>query len=785
MAKHRARLNLKSIQILILAIFFLFSLRVITWFQYPYILVSGDFRPTFLNEAFDKRVLNTWDEIDFGIPSVYSPRILDPFYFLMTVFQTSGLSLFSSEVVTVFAMYFVSSILMYVFVKQLTNNNLTASFVAAFFLTSNVYLINDREITAVGFIDSVITILPCLITFVRGLNRTSYKWMAVSGILCVLTFATFPNYRTTLVCLIMLGLVSFFFSIGRALQAGLKKKSSLVSFSISLNAKSLYRYLKLLAVFGIAFLLASIWVIALIVMNFGVLTKTYSEMTTPWFVGGLKIYDVTRLIARWGFYSGELGRPYLPYDQVYLSNPLMIFLCYLPAVIAFGSLFLSKERKIAIFFGSVAIVSLFLTSGFSFSDYGKQLYSVLTALPLLKAFREASNWILFAIFSLSILIGCAVSAVSQRFNKKALRIAIVGLVAILFISTAYPLTTGDVSRNWLKPEIKGSYLPSSYFELNNVLSNEYWALFLPERGTYIVYNFSEAPFGSGNPYPLIFSKPVITGSGTEYVESENSELISELHYLLRTDLDGTPKFLGMLGIKYLILEKDLVGGNRYGISELKLDQNKNFVLANSWNELTLFNNTSAMKKIYAADNVLTGTSLDDLYQVTKQTDWSTLQHSVFVNSTSISKIENLTLKLPENLVWNEFSPTSYEVRLESKGAFALVFLESYDVNWKLFVNCNLVPEADHQEVATFANGWLISDIGKLTIKISYATQDLFTASVSASVISSALLLAFLGRAELKTMTSSVRRRLRREPRLSKVDQHSSSQSGINRTGDCG
>jgi hypothetical protein len=201
------------------------------------------------------------------------------------------------------------------------------------------------------------------------------------------------------------------------------------------------------------------------------------------------------------------------------------------------------------------------------------------------------------------------------------------------------------------------------------------------------------------------------------------------------------------------------------VNELKLDQNKNFVLANSWNEFTLFNNTSAMKKVYAADNILTCTSLDDLYQVTKQTDWSTLQHSVFVNSTSISKIENLTLKLPENLVWNELSPTSYEVRLVSKGAFALVFLESYDVNWKLFVNGNLVPEADHQKVAAFANGWLISDVGELTIRISYATQNILTTFVLASIISSALLLAFLGKAELKTMATSVRRRFRRKPKL--------------------
>lgn len=757
--KLKGRLRFKSIQAIVVVMFLFSSLRVINWFQYPYILASGDFRPPFLNEAFTSRVSSTWDEIDFGMPSIYSPRILDPFYFLMTVFQTFGLSLFLSEIVTVSVMYFLSSILMYVFVKQLTGNNITASFMAAIFMTSNVFLVNDREITAVGFIDTVLIILPGLIAFFRGLKTNSYKLIAISGMLSILTYATFPNYRTTLLSLIMFGLVSIFLSIGRKLPAESDKRGLLISYRISLSTKSLYRYIKGLAVFAAAFLLASIWIITIIVMNFGILTATYAAMNTPEFIVGLTreraIYDVTRLIVKWAFYSGALGKPYIPYGIAYSTNPLLIILSYLPATIAFASLLFSKQRKVTIFFGIVAIVSLFLASGLSFNEYGNQLYSAIVGLPLLRAFREASNWMFFAVISLSILIGCTVSALCNRISHKALQFIAAGLMATLFISAAYPLVTGDVARNWLKPEIKGSTLPSSYFELNNMLSSEYWAIMLPQRGTYVIYNFSGVPFSSGNPYPLIFSKPVITGSGTEYIQSSNQELINRLHQLLQTNLTQNRKFLGILGVKYLVLDKDLISGNVYDANALDLGQNENFVLVKEWNEVVLFNNTYAVQKVYAADNLLDYTTLNDMHDVAENSDWNVLDRSVFLNSTSLKEITNKTLTTPENLVWQDKSPTNYEASATSKGPFVLVFLESYSSNWKLYVNGGLLPEANHLEVNSFANGWLIDNPGNITIRIEYQTQNLLVISTIASVLLPMGLLMFLSRKDIRKAFSSI------------------------------
>jgi hypothetical protein len=883
--KVKEKLHLKSTEALVIVFFFLLSLRVINWFQYPYIMASGDFRPPFNSEAFTKRVLYSWDEIDFGMPSVYSPRILDPFYFLMTVFQFVGLDLFAAELVTVFLMYFFSAILIYIFVKELTGD-IVVSIVAAFFFVSNVYLINDREVTAIGFIDFGLAILPCLILFTKSIKTRSYKLMAISGMLCVFTHATFPNYRTTVICLFMLGLISLYFFFKNQLSVDRCRQGSGISFRLSVNTKLVSHYAKLLAVFGLAFLLGSVWVLALISSNFDILVTAYNEMSPPWFAGGLKIYDVTRLIARWGFYSGLLDTPYIPYRTVYLNIPWFVFLCFMPATLAFASLLLSKKHKTTIFFGLVAVTSLFLSSGFNFNDYGNQLYFALMDFFMLKAFREASNWIFFVVISFGILIGCTVSALHRGSKSNAFKMLSVGLVAALFLSTAYPLITGDVARNWLKPSIKGSYFPTSYAELNTMLSSQHWAVLMGERETYTLYNFTEAPFGCGNPYPLIFSKPVISGAGTEYIQSRNVELVNKIHQLMLTDQNiasdgkvsasssedirylpsnavdgkwqtrwssrksapqwlemewkgtrriskitilfesayaqdyrietwngttweiqltiwnntstelshsftnpmnttklrlyfskvterfpsvslwelevyartiGVPKFLGVLGIKQVIFEKDIVFGGTSHVDERTLSESEDFILAKDWKEVSLYNNTYALERLYVGDNIIDHVTLDEMCKVAEDSQWNILQHSVFINSTSTPQIQtNKTLTLPANFTWTERSPTSYEAHAESKGTFFLVLLESYDPNWRLYVNGSAIPEAAHLKVNAFANGWLIDSTGNLAIRVEYETQSLFTTSIAASIALPALLLVFLSRKEIRKIVYLIR-----------------------------
>lgn len=860
---------------------------MINWFEYPYIMVSGDvLRPPLTQEAFNKRVIYTWDETDFGMPSVYQPRILIPSYFFVTVFQNLGMDLFSSQLTAVFLMYFIASILMYVYVKQLTNGDIIAAFIAALFLTSNIYLISDREQTAIGLIDTMLMVLPCIVAFTQGIKKKSYTMMTFSGLLFVLTYGTFPNYRVTFLCFITAILTLLFMYVKNGLNVRYEKNGT-SCFTASLNIGLLRTYLKCLAVFIIALLLASAWIITLISANLNSLLTSLGNIAAPSSIlKYIQLHDIPRLIAKWGFYSGAFRHPYVPYADIYLHNPLLIVLSYLPPILAFASVLARKSRRLTIYFSGVALLSLILVSAAI-----PELYSAfVSSLPLMIVFRESAQWLFFTVLSYSILIGIVISTLYHRFRKKVLQIITLSLIVIVLFSSSYPLITGDVTRNWLDTNIKGSFFPNSYAELDNALSDKYWALLLPQRSTYVVYNFTEGPLGCGNPYPLIFSKPIISGLGTEYVQSENLHLLYRVYGLMLTNgyenvapegnasgssvekdalvptqaidgdyntrwasehgmpqwleiewnktqefskirivfenayandytmetwngsnrttqikvenntnlqpeyvlsqltpatrlrinftkalpfnmvsiwelevytqTEGLPKFLGMLGIKYLVLEKNLVSGNAYDVSELRLDQIKGFILTKEWDEVALYNNTYALQKLYTADNILNYTTLDGMFRIADKSGWETLQHSALLNSTSINRIKNNALVPPENFVWTEFSPTSYVAHVESKGAFVLVFLESYDEHWKVFVNGNPVSETNRQEVNAFANGWLINSTGDLTISIQYETQNVFFISVVASLVLPVLLLAFLRRKDIKRIGNLIGRRLK-------------------------
>ncbi|MGA2309110.1 MAG: hypothetical protein ABSG57_06130 [Candidatus Bathyarchaeia archaeon] len=760
MGKLKKALCSRRAEIVILVFLFLFSLRVINWFEYPYVMVTGDLRPPLVQEAFNKRIIYTWDETDFGMPSVYPPRILIPSYFFVTVFQNLGMDLFSSQLTAVFLMYFVACILMYVYVKQLTDGDIIAAFIAALFLTSNIYLVSDREQTAIGFIDTILMILPFLVAFTEGIKKKSYAMLTLSGVLFVLSYGAFPNYRTTFLCFVTAILTLLFIYMQNGLNVNHEKNRISGFLNISLNTDLMRDYLKYLIVSVLAVLLASIWIIVMVSANFHYLILSYGQMaSTVSVLKYIQIHDILRLIGKWGFYSGAFGSPYVPYADVYLHNPLLIVLSYLPPILAFASVLAPKSRRLTVYFSAIAFLSLILVSAAI-----PELYSAFVSyFPLMIAFRESAQWLFFTILSYSILIGVVSSLLYHRFRKKVFQIITLSLVVILLFSSSYPLATGDVTRNWLDPNIKGSFFPNSYAELNDALSNKYWTLLLPQRATYVVYNFTEGPLACGNPYPLIFSKPIVTGTGTEYVSPSNLDLIGEIYGLIQTNIegsDGVPKFLGMVGIEHLVLEKDMIFGNASSVNEVELTQNERLILAKEWDEIALINNTHALERFYVADNILNYSTLDEMYQVTKNTEWTTLQRSVFFNSTSAYYLADKALTLPENFVWEEPSPTNYEVHVKSAGAFLLAFLESYDEHWKVFVNGNPVSEKNHQEVNAFANCWLIDQTGDLAISIQYETQNLFLVSVVASLVLPALLLAFLSRKELKRIRCLLCHKLR-------------------------
>ncbi len=518
---------------LVVIIFLVLSLRVLLWFEYPRIIVAGDFRPPLNAEAFTTHAIYAWNEIDFGIPSVYLPRMLDPFNSLVTISSWLGFDIYSAQMLAIIIMYFLMSILVYAYVRELADGDRILAFVSALFFNFNVFLVNDREQTAVGFVSIVLMLLPSLATFARALRKRSRGYAALSGMLLVLTLGAFPNYRPLLLGVFAVMLTTLYFLISRGSKIQLSKiKGTGWKFDVSVDTRSIVDDLKSVLVFCFTAILASLWVLVIVAANWNTLLSAYSRISPSSFAFDVQSYDIFRLIAQWSFYTEGAGHPYVPYADIYLHNPAIILLTFLIPVLAFATLLAhSKHEKLKIYFAVVGLVSIFLTAGFT--EYLRGIYnSITTSIPLLAAFRTPTNWVFFVILSYSILLGILLSNLCKRFKGVLPKLFSLTLITLLFVSTAFPLITGDITRNWLDPTVKGSTFPESYDRVNDKLSYRYWALLLPRRTVYVVYNFSSGTLGCGNPYPFIFSKPIISGLGTEYVDPLKLDLIDQLHELV-------------------------------------------------------------------------------------------------------------------------------------------------------------------------------------------------------------------------------------------------------------
>ncbi|MDI9644433.1 MAG: hypothetical protein QFX35_04345, partial [Candidatus Verstraetearchaeota archaeon] len=240
-----------------------------------------------------------------------------------------------------------------------------------------------------------------------------------------------------------------------------------------------------------------------------------------------------------------------------------------------------------------------------------------------------------------------------------------------------------------------------------------------------------------------------------------------------SEASGTSKLLGMMGIKHIVLEKTIVMGNKYG--EPELNEDDAFVLVKDWGEVSLYENSRVVEKIYVADNLIvgrpesdsSGSSTDSMTETDPNYTqravlwmvsalegiaWDDVPRTAFVLSDPAdhagTELSRLNLSMPSEFEWIKVNPTLYKATANANGTFLLVFLESYSEDWRLYVNGDPVPDELHIKVNGFANGWIVKGTGDLELTLEYAPQRLLVYSSIASVLLPIVLLVFLFRRKI-------------------------------------
>jgi GT2 family glycosyltransferase len=528
------RIRNRRTAILIILFFLLLNLRLLFWFQPGYVLSHGDFRFPLNSGAFLRHALEPVNQIDFGITSVYAPRLLDPFTDIMLVLEYFGVAAWVAELAAAYIAYVVVSLLVYVLVKRLTDSSI-AAFAGAFFFTTNTFLVVDEGQIAVGYMELALALLPSIVASVESLHRNSFRFAILAGLFFSFSFSFYPNYRQVLQAMTSIAVVSIFYIA----------KGGVTISNLRLKAK-------LLGASAISGGVASSWVVALAAISYGSFQAAFNQSYAPQLYLSFhpSLFDTFRLIAKWSFYGSALGRPYIPYSSIYLNNSIMIALTFFPVALGFTSLLLTKRRKTALYYSLVALIFLLLTGG----------VVSLAGLPLMVVFRETFNYLWFALLSLSVLIGLATASIYERVRKRKYQVFVLVAVVALLSLPAYPLFNGDVSRG-LDADHKGSYIPAYFSEVNNYVDD--YVLLLPQRQQYVVYDFGDKGWlVVGNIYPMTFEVPYVAGIGTEYLQTQQPDRIKLCYSaaLLENETEAI-NILYNQGIRYILAENTLIFGN--------------------------------------------------------------------------------------------------------------------------------------------------------------------------------------------------------------------------------
>ena len=111
--------------------------------------------------------------------------------------------------------------------------------------------------------------------------------------------------------------------------------------------------------------------------------------------------------------------------------------------------------------------------------------------------------------------------------------------------------------------------------------------------------------------------------------------------------------------------------------------------------------------------------------------------------------ETRTTSTP-TLTFRRLNPTKYEVQVKTSDPFFLAFLESYDTNWKAYINGIQLPGEDHFLINGYANAWYINKTGTYTITLEFWPQKIFTIGSAISITTLILCILYVSKDKIKT-----------------------------------
>ncbi|MCE4602865.1 MAG: hypothetical protein F7B18_06765 [Desulfurococcales archaeon] len=684
-----------------LIIAFLLSLRIITWFDCPRIPLSGDLRLFFNPRAAEVRYFYFIDEIDFGLPSPYPFRLLNPVEALSFILVKAGLgSPCVVEAVSVYLVSVASFLAVYAMFVEVTGSR-AGALAAAFYIFNTPFMVIDREISAIVVTYTMLFVslsTLALIKVIRG-NRLA---ILVYPLTLLLVLSRYPNVRIFYIAVYWQLLVLAYLYTVRWFRARYRDGV----LEVSLPVKPIFRGLRRLAPAMLFVAIALAPLAAFTMYNIDIFTSQFRALRLSGIQPDTGLIDVFRMLYMWSFtkYEKNLEVYYVPYHEVYYTTFMIVVTLSLTLVLPVlgGILGQAPRRGRLLLLAALAMLYVLVLGSRVLGD----LYIWLVKIKVVAPFRNTYNWFYLVSLVTGLLVALLASRASQWRPPWGLTL-VASLIMFLGIVSAFPLYTGSVATNWLDPaQGKGYNIPFHiYNELDSILGEASWSTFMPPTGVYIVFKYGDIVWGFGNPYAVFLSKPIVTGAGSEYIKSPYQEEIEMYLKMVGTGSQGWMEISKIWGINYIVLS---MGIDSYKPQLLFKDTGYGVVkkvLEGMRPEATLdfieVYKLDAYPILYAADKIIphSGDMKDMAKKVAGNPDQGRLA------------IVDSERPIPEptcgsgSLEWVKKSPVQYEGVVKCSGRLVIVLLTGYDERWQMKIEGGTV--VDHVKVNGIMNGWLV------------------------------------------------------------------------------
>jgi hypothetical protein len=724
----------------------LIGLVPLSWFRGSQLLAGNDFFPGVLATEFVKG-LYIWDDFFGGTISMTPATTIFPGLAFWGTFSFLGVAV--AERVWLVLLYTLTLQGMYFLLSQITPRfRASTKFVATLFYGFNLFFMVYFGIVQAPYL-YVSGLIPLLTgSLVKMLKSGDVRWALLLGIFSMVGASVNANPAFYISAWIIPISYGIFWVLSRM-------------FSLSIT----WRRIRLLALAtGATIMMNAYWIVSLVIAwATGKIIGFELEGFRDALSSQLSFLSVMRYTGWWRWATSL--PPYLSYSLLYETNPVLIILTFVPAVLAFGSLLRALKVFDYIFFMIASVIATYLIMG-AFLSYSHLI-------PLLRFFRTPhSKFSCVQAVSYTVMIAFSVECLLRQPQSTRWAIAL----AILACANGWPFLSGDL----IATDVLGraddinlrTDVPSYWFEMGDhiaQLEDDGRLLLLPPASFYIVnYNWN---YRGVDPALRIIEKPIIA------VEPGRPEVVANVDsYLLIEVLLEYPELFeplsNLFDIRYTLVRGDLNWHNfgyrpTYSPEEaMRRLEDGGWLREQTLGELALYTRQNMCADAYVVRQftLLDVPRYEDLVPfaallarenpglifstrvLTASVDFETRSFTVSYEPNPIpaevqyevvdtdSQIytgsiasDDSEVELPA-IVVSEVNPTYYVIQIEgAQEPYGLVFRQSFHPGWVASVHVAngrsyIIPPRDHFQSDGYANGWWVKQTGDYEIHLTFKYQ---------------------------------------------------------------